>query len=98
MSFSGSTGVLGPKPLSAVFYVTQLSDCCQHIRWFIIPIRPIRGNIEEYGLVSGHRETLVVPRSDRINFRLIAASSPPAVLSFRSVGIKKKLNDVNLWF
>ncbi|KAF0030053.1 hypothetical protein F2P81_016784 [Scophthalmus maximus] len=46
--------------------------------------RPIRGFIEEYGLVRRHRETLTVPQSERINFRLIAALSPRALLSLSS--------------
>ena len=72
--------------------VTPLSDWCQRMRWFIIPIRPIRGFIEEYGLVGRQRETLTVPQSHRINFGLITAPSPPAaVFTFSSDTMSKHL-------
>lgn len=61
--------------------VTTILKCwCDPIkwlvtRWFIIPIRPIRGFNEKYGLVSLQWETFTIPQFDRINFWLSAAVS-----------------------
>lgn len=81
----GSNSTVGARAQLQLSLNADVSECCQCIRWFIIPIRPTRGFIEKYGLVGQHWETFTVPQSDRINFRLNATLAHRALQSFRFV-------------